>query len=113
MRGVALLWLRIALVVLLIRHVAAGWDNVRLAVVAFGFGIAAIFLFVGLFTPTLSLLSAALEAYAATPLDLASWPLPFLAISVFLAIAVLGPGAYSLDALFFGRKKLTIGRHSS
>jgi hypothetical protein len=113
MRGIALLWLRIALAVLLARQALASWDGSLPAFLSLFFCLPALFLLAGLFTPAVSLLSAALEAYVPSSLDLASWPLPFLAISVFAAVSALGPGAYSLDALFYGRKKLTIGRSPS
>jgi uncharacterized membrane protein YphA (DoxX/SURF4 family) len=38
------------------------------------------------------------------------WPLPFLLVGVLAALAILGPGAYSVDAWLFGRRKLIIGR---
>jgi hypothetical protein len=112
MRGIALLWLRIAVSALLIQHAALVWDGTRLALEPLVFGVAAAFLLAGFLTSTSSLFSAALAAYDSIAGGLDSWRLPFLLISILAALAALGPGAYSLDALLFGRKKLTIGRPS-
>jgi hypothetical protein len=113
MRGIALLWLRIALAALLTRHALAWWDGSHPAFLSLLFCLLALVVLAGLFTTAFGLLSAVLDAYASSLLDPPSWPLPFLAISVFVAVSALGPGAYSLDALFYGRKKLTIGRRAS
>ena len=73
------------------------------------------FLLVGFLTPVVSLLAAALSLAIAL-----SW-LPAFVLGVFddkpatmefiamaVAIALLGPGAYSLDAIFFGRHEIEI-----
>jgi len=74
-------------------------------------------LLIGLFTPVASGLAAAaavslsisgLSLPAADPLD--SKPLTVLVAIVAVAVALLGPGALSLDARLFGRREIIIPR---
>lgn len=69
--------------------------------------ILAIFLVVGLWTPVAGVLSAAAEI----PLLLKGSDDPRLLICMMvlgISISMLGPGAFSIDALIFGRHRLDL-----
>lgn len=73
----------------------------------------AVFLLAGLWTPIVGTLIALDEAWIA--LSLASSELEGIVVSIFLAVlsvsvAMLGPGAWSIDARLFGRKRFDIDR---
>lgn len=109
-RGIALLWLRIAVALLLLRDCAMNWERGHALVIPAAYAVAGLCLIAGVLTPTLGLIAAILEILKAVGPGWASWPFSLLMISVLVALAVLGPGAYSVDAWLFGRKKLMIGR---
>lgn len=76
---------------------------------------AAAFLLVGLMTPLVALLVAAggigfaiflIPLPGVAPFD--SYPAIINLIVLSIAIALLGPGAFSLDARMFGRREITI-----
>ncbi len=105
--GIALLLLRTASSVHVIfglidvgAEIRAAWALALMSIIAIGVG-------VGLFTP----FSAALTAL----IEILIWRLSSDAIAAFhacailvaLALVMLGPGAYSLDAKLFGRRQLT------
>jgi uncharacterized membrane protein YphA (DoxX/SURF4 family) len=71
--------------------------------------IAGLCLWAGFLTPALSLITAILQIVARVTLKAAPWSFSLLMVSVIAALAVLGPGAYSVDAWLFGRRKLKIG----
>jgi putative oxidoreductase len=61
----------------------------------------------GLWTPIVALALAAFLLWsgaAARPIE----PLPFILAATAVALAMLGPGAWSLDAVLFGRKKIEV-----
>jgi putative oxidoreductase len=63
----------------------------------------------GLWTPFVALILALLLLWTGIsrrPLE----ALPFILMGIAVATAMLGPGAWSLDALRFGRKRIEIGR---
>jgi uncharacterized membrane protein YphA (DoxX/SURF4 family) len=75
------------------------------------------FLILGLMTPLVSITLAACELIAAyirlalvNPLNGSrfGWIALLLLASIALAVAFLGPGAYSIDALPFGRRRIII-----
>lgn len=68
-------------------------------------------LLIGLWTPIAGLLAAAAAAWIAItgPGDLSVW---FLVGTVGIAAALAGPGAWSVDAFFFGWKRLDIGKRN-
>jgi uncharacterized membrane protein YphA (DoxX/SURF4 family) len=75
-----------------------------------------IFLLAGLWTPVMGTLVALNEVWLA----LSQYPLPrqdkwtdiFLAV-LSVCVAMLGPGAWSIDAHLFGRKRFDINRKRS
>ena len=66
--------------------------------------LAALLLMLGLWTPIAGVLSAVLELWIAISNHLL-WPF-LLAASIGIALVLLGPGAFSLDGLRFGRKRV-------
>jgi uncharacterized membrane protein YphA (DoxX/SURF4 family) len=64
----------------------------------------------GVLTPGVCLAAAALDLWEASRHGWSAWPFVLLLITVLIALAVLGPGAFSVDGWLFGRKKITIGR---
>ena len=108
MAGVALLVLRcmvaLALIVETRSLFALGWAHELDALVA----LVGLFLFLGFLTPYCAALCCVVEL---APLVANGIPNGFqLGMSALTAasIVVLGPGAYSLDARFFGRKLIRI-----
>jgi len=65
-------------------------------------------LLVGLWTPIVALILAVLllcSGISQRPDD----ALPFILTAIAVSTAMLGPGAWSLDAMLFGRKKIDVG----
>lgn len=62
----------------------------------------------GFLTPVLSMLLSILNLYFLLAADPDSTPIHLSAILNAVALALLGPGAYSLDAKRFGRRVMTI-----
>ncbi len=102
--GIALLLLRLSVAAMLfidpsgrVLWPAALW----LSVVSL---VAAIAVAAGFLTPILALICGALKVYALIGTAHGIAPLIVLALLLSLAVAMLGPGAYSLDAKMFGRR---------
>lgn len=102
--GIALLLLRLSVAAMLfidpagrVLLPASAW----VAVVSF---VAASAVVAGLLTPVLALICGALKVYALIGTAQGIAPLIVLALLLSLAVAMLGPGAYSLDAKMFGRR---------
>jgi uncharacterized membrane protein YphA (DoxX/SURF4 family) len=65
-------------------------------------------LLAGVWTPIVALILALLLLWIGIshrPFD----PLPFVLMAIAVSMVMLGPGAWSLDARLFGRKKIDIG----
>ena len=69
--------------------------------------IAGLFLVAGLFTPFAAVAAAAIEAWFAFSHPEFNWPQMALA-GLSLSLAMIGPGAWSIDARLFGRKQIDL-----
>lgn len=102
--GIALLLLRLSVAAMLFIDAAGRvlWPaSLWVAVVS---AVAAVAVAVGFFTPILALVCGALKVYALIGTAHGIAPLIVLALLLSFAVAMLGPGAYSLDAKMFGRR---------
>jgi hypothetical protein len=102
--GIALLLLRLSVAAMLFIDPAGRvfWPaSTGFAVVSF---VAAIAVTGGVLTPVLALICGALKIYALIGSASGIAPLIVLALLLSFAVAMLGPGAYSLDAKMFGRR---------
>ena len=68
---------------------------------------AGVFLIAGLWTPLMGALAALDEGWIALWLQEHTWLHVFLAV-LSMSVAMLGPGAWSIDSCLFGRKRLDI-----
>jgi putative oxidoreductase len=68
----------------------------------------AMLLLAGLWTPAAGLFAAFLELGIAYSRPTQFWE-SMLAASVGLGLALIGPGTWSIDARFYGRKRISIG----
>ncbi|HWF97998.1 MAG TPA: hypothetical protein VN691_02335 [Steroidobacteraceae bacterium] len=108
--GVGLLLLRLACATVLLAHAivglqrAQGFSGVALQVPSAALGV---LLVAGLWTPVVAILAAsdALLVGFSIPAGYRFWLLP---AAVAAALAMLGPGAWSLDAKLFGWKRVEI-----
>lgn len=101
--------MRLAVAVLLVQGAAISWTGsqpwasvLRCA--------AAVCIGIGFMMPAFGLVVAIAELAWMIINPTETWSNSFLIASILIALAVLGPGAYSIDRLLFGRKRLTIGR---
>jgi uncharacterized membrane protein YphA (DoxX/SURF4 family) len=81
--------------------------EVELTVVRVVAGLAGVFLIIGFGTPLARGLAAALELWIGLS-GLNFWP-SITASAIAAGLAMLGPGAWSVDARLFGRKRISIG----
>ena len=101
--GIALIALRISVAMTVLLHGYSQFQELPAWLLACLL-LLAIGLIAGLLTPILALLSAAVQFNG--PWAAAVLPSGLLVISILnaLALALLGPGAYSIDAVRFGRR---------
>lgn len=102
--GIALLLLRVAVAAMLFIDPIGrvSWPaSTCIAVVSLLVAAAVV---AGFLTPILALICGALKVYALIGTVYGSAPLIVLTLLVAFAVAMLGPGAYSLDARMFGRR---------
>jgi len=104
--GIALLILRISLAAAIL---ASSFDVIKPAVlplVCLALGVQSLLLCLGLLTPIVSIIACASELTAL--FITGHTDVRFIALSSLnaAAIALLGPGAYSLDARLFGRREI-------
>lgn len=106
--GAALLVLRTSVAATLIVYGTAHWAPVTSFWISLATGIVAISLCFGLFTPYCGAVSCVMQLYLlliAVGSDRFHLTIAILDSGV---LAFLGPGAYSVDARLFGRKRLTV-----
>jgi uncharacterized membrane protein YphA (DoxX/SURF4 family) len=101
--GVALLLLRISVVAFLI-ILAVNYNGPLQRLVFAGILLISFSLIIGFLTPFLCVLGAGLVVVNMFLNPLASSMLCVIAIANAIALALLGPGAYSLDSKLFGRR---------
>ena len=101
--GIALLFLRVSVAFPVLLHCYARRDAMAVMVLAIVF-LLAIAVIVGFVTPVVAFMVTAVQLGG--PWDLGVSSTGFFTISILnaLALMLLGPGAYSLDALRFGRR---------
>jgi putative oxidoreductase len=108
--GKGLLILRLAVSTFLIQHsltalsASAGIADVMVAILAVGAGA---LLLAGLWTPVAGVIASLLEVWMAFSLP-ADFRAAALGAAIALALALLGPGAWSIDAHNYGRKRISI-----
>lgn len=108
--GRGLLILRIAAgSLLLVQGVARSIPDARAAaIVTAGIGTAAgLLMLIGLWTPMSCLLAVVAESWLLFANCVATRP-AILLISISAAVAMLGPGSWSIDAILFGRRRLDV-----
>ena len=68
---------------------------------------AGVFLCLGLWTPVAGAFATLLELYLLYCHQMNLWP-PLLAAAMSASLALLGPGAWSVDAQIYGRKRISV-----
>jgi uncharacterized membrane protein YphA (DoxX/SURF4 family) len=71
-------------------------------------GTAGLLILVGFWTPVASMLSAPVQVWAAVSDSGDTWA-HVLAAAIGVGLALLGPGAHSVDARAYGRRRISIG----
>jgi len=108
--GTGLLLLRISVFSYLIFDACAGSagshiEHTAPRIVA---AVAGVFLVVGFWTPLAGALAAIVELWLGLSNLKDIWP-PIAASAIAAGLTMLGPGAWSLDARLFGRKRISFG----
>jgi uncharacterized membrane protein YphA (DoxX/SURF4 family) len=106
--GSALVMLRISVAMTIVLHGCARHEDLSVWLLA-AIVILSLLLAAGIFTPVLALIAIAIEIiglWAIGPAGLTTSDVMMVVASTLnaLALALLGPGAYSLDARRFGRR---------
>jgi hypothetical protein len=106
--GIALLLLRIGLSVALIKSAAWSEESLGWHWASAALGLAVLLLWLGLWMPAVAGLCLAFDAAAfvliGSPIQSAHACVALLAV----ALALIGPGAYSLDAILYGRRLIVL-----
>lgn len=104
--GIGLACLRLAAALSL--SLAMPWAPGRFPLAAWLLEALGFLLIIGLATPVLAACCAIASAYALIRSGGAAWPCVSIGIPAAIALALLGPGAYSVDARWFGRKSVVL-----
>jgi hypothetical protein len=102
--GVALLLLRLSLVSMLILRISSDQDTAVPMWAVLVLSITALCLMAGLYTPATCAICLAVEVLALTRLHGGQAYQTAVFLPVPVGLAILGPGAFSLDAKLFGRR---------
>jgi hypothetical protein len=84
------------------RVTEASWSAALPDLIAAGLGI---FMLVGLWTPMAGTLAGLIEAWILLSRPTGSW-IPLILTTLGFTLAMIGPGAWSVDARLFGRKRI-------
>jgi hypothetical protein len=106
--GAALFLLRMLVVTNLVWEGTAHWTLVTSAWIAIAFVIPAICLAAGVLTPYFAIFGCVIQMIATYEVGGRHGLQLVLSILSSAVLAALGPGAYSIDSLLFGRKKINI-----
>lgn len=105
--GIALLILRTSVAITVLLHDYSQRQELAAWLIAC-FLLLAISLIAGLLTPILALLSVAVQFLGPWTATMPTGGLLVVSMLNALALALLGPGAYSLDAVRFGRRVVNL-----
>jgi hypothetical protein len=105
--GIALLLLRVSVAFTVLLYGYARREALAVVVLA-GLLLLAVTLIVGFLTPIVALLAAAVQFAGPWALSLSNTGAVAISILDALALTLLGPGAYSFDALRFGRRVVNL-----
>ena len=111
--GIALVLLRVSVSALLVTNIVPSEDSVVHMWELTGLGLLGASLCLGVFTPVASILACLVEIAALS--DLKQIGMTHLIVSILIAasLAMLGPGAYSVDARMFGRRLVVSSSNDS
>jgi hypothetical protein len=105
--GIALLLLRVSVAMALIEGAPDVWKSIIGVLICIGLGALSVLLCLGLLTPVASTICCAIELTQLFLVGPADRRFLLLSSVNAAAIALLGPGAYSIDARLFGRRVIT------
>lgn len=86
-----------------VTHIAEGFDSAAVPELI-GAGLS-IFILVGLWTPVVGTLTSLIEIWVLLARTGNSW-IPIILATLSATLAMIGPGAWSIDARLFGRKHI-------
>jgi len=104
--GFALLLLRGSVGILLLSNGCAEILTTNLSIVSLIRLVVSLGFCLGLFTPVLGIIAVAICLLPLFSAHMTLFLVPAAALILSIAIAILGPGAYSVDALLFGRRRV-------
>ena len=105
--GIAILLLRVSVAMAFIDGSPEVWKSTIGVLICIVFGVLSVFLCLGVLTPVASTICCAIELTQLFLMGPADRRFLLLSSLNAAAIALLGPGAYSIDARLFGRRVIT------
>ena len=106
--GLALLLLRTSLGLLLVANARSAALLVEPGVIAFAVGALCIGLFVGIFTPLLSAIAFFGGVGSLVWMPVCPCMVRIVMLALCVSTAILGSGAYSVDGVLFGRRRVIL-----